>query len=103
MSSSSSSIALTISSRSHSTFSPNSSLSCIFASTSANASYADRSSSTMSSRVRKMVPKDIGMTVWSRMTVSFTRSWARTFSRVESSGAIGTSETTAAMSLKLIV
>jgi hypothetical protein len=51
----------------------------------------------------KIVPKDIGMTVWSRITVSFTRSCASTFSRVESSGAIGTSDTTAAMSRKLIV
>jgi hypothetical protein len=57
----------------------------------------------MSSRVLKMVPNDIGMTVWSRITVSLTRSCASTFSRVESSGAIGTSDTTAAMSLKLIV
>jgi hypothetical protein len=50
-----------------------------------------------------MVPNDIGMTVCSRMTVSLTRSCASTFSRVESSGEIGTSETIAAMSRKLMV
>ena len=43
----------------------------------------------MSSRVLKIVPNDIGMTVWRRITVSLTRSCASTFSRVESSGAIG--------------
>ena len=53
----------------------------------------------MSSRVLKMVPNDIGITVCSRMTVSLTRSCASTFSRVESSGPIGTSDTTAARSL----
>src|SRR5437870_5784142 len=43
----------------------------------------------MSSRVLKMVPNDIGMTVCSRMTVSLTRSCASTFSRVESSTSSG--------------
>ena len=57
----------------------------------------------MSSRVLNTVPNDIGMTVWSRMTVSLTRSCASTFSRVGSWTAIGVSETTAAMSLKLTV
>ena len=40
------------------------------------------------------------MTVCSRMTVSFTRSCASTFSRVESSISSGASETTAASDLK---
>ena len=53
----------------------------------------------MSSRVLNTVPNDIGMTVWSRITVSLTRSWASTFSRVGSSTSMGVSETTAAMSL----
>jgi hypothetical protein len=39
-------------------------------STSPNASNAERSSSTMSSWVLKIVPNDIGMTVWSCITVS---------------------------------
>ena len=50
-----------------------------------------------------MVPKDIGMTVKLFMTVSLTRSWARTFSRVASSTSSGVSETTAAISRKLTV
>ena len=50
----------------------------------------------MSSRVLKIVPNDIGMTVCSRITVSLTRSCASTFSRVESSTSSGASETTAA-------
>ena len=53
----------------------------------------------MSSRVLNTVPNDIGMTVWLRMTVSFTRSWASTFSRVASKTSTGVSETTAASSL----
>src|SRR5262245_44917391 len=49
----------------------------------------------MSSFVLKIVPNDIGITVWSCMTVSFTRSCASTFSRVESSTSSGASDTTA--------
>src|SRR5262245_19487084 len=103
MSSSSPSTSRIAWSRSHSTFRPNSSLFCILFSTSPNASAADRSSSTMSSRVLKIVPNDIGMTVCSRITVSFTRSCARTFSRVESSTSSGASDTTAARFLKCTV
>ncbi len=84
ISSSSSSNREITASRSHRTFSPNSILSRIFSSTSSNARYVDFSSSTMSSCVRKIVPKDIGITVKSRITVSFTSSCASTFSRVGS-------------------
>jgi hypothetical protein len=63
-----------------------------------NASYADRSSSMMSSSVLNTVPNDIGMTVCFCMTVSFTRWCARTLSRVGSCTTIGVFETTAAMS-----
>ena len=53
----------------------------------------------MSSRVLNTVPNDMGMTVCLRMTVSFTRSWASTFSRVASKTSMGVSDTTAASSL----
>ena len=99
MSSSSSSMLRSTTSRSHSTLSPYSSLSSIFTSTSAKASYAERSSSWMSSGVLKTVPKDIGMTVWCFITVSLTRSCARMLWRVGSCTSSGVSETTAARSL----
>jgi hypothetical protein len=57
----------------------------------------------MSSRVLKTVPNDMGMTVCARMTVSFTRSCARTFWRVGSYSSMGVSLTTAATSRKLTV
>jgi len=53
----------------------------------------------MSSRVLNTVPNDMGMTVCFRITVSFTRSWASTFSRVASKTSTGVSETTAARAL----
>ena len=53
----------------------------------------------MSSRVLNTVPNDMGMTVYLRITVSFTRSCASTFSRVGSCTSMGVSDTTAAMSL----
>jgi len=52
----------------------------------------------MSSPVLNPVPKLIGITVCLRITVSLTRSWARTFSRVGSWTSMGVSLTTAAMS-----